>query len=392
MTPPYTQEAPSPQGPGFGTVSGLLHRGVEEGVFPGAVCLVLHRGRPVFQEAVGRHGGPDSPAVEPDAIYDLASLTKPLVTAMCLLASLDRGEVCLSDTLDASLSDEERRIASPALRRVPLEALLTHTSGLPAWIPLAGQAQDASGARTQVLATPLQNPTRGVYTYSDLGYILLGLVLERCQACSLDALFRARVTEPLGLASTGFWRSADGGHQWSGAAHAQAVDLRRLVAPTAFCPRRGRLLTAEVHDSNADVLGGVAGHAGLFSTAREVGALAELVRQGGSLGGVRVLSPAASALARASRLDPSLGGHTAGWFCRPNGYHVGGDLASPASFSHSGFTGTSVLVDPERELTVVLLTNAVQCEGKRHLRFRRVLHNAAVAAVTDLPWRLASRG
>ncbi|EYB69190.1 beta-lactamase [Deinococcus phoenicis] len=287
---------------------------------------------------------PEGLPLEEDFWWDLASLTKPLFTAREVLRGVQEGLLDLDDPLARHLPDLAWMQDTPLKERT-LRQLLTHTAGLPAWAPLYTWG-DAATIRARVLQEPWPLTPPGEVVYSDLGYILLGLVLERARGRPLREF-------PL-----------DPGLTFS-------PDPARTVA-TERCAWRGRVLRGEPHDENASALGGVSGHAGLFGTLAGVLDQAEALLRGGWL------SPAAQAAAtRLHTPGRSLAFVTAqpGW--------SGGSLASPGAFGHTGFTGTGLWVDPERGLAWVLLTNRVHPSRHGTLdiqRLRRAVGNTLLTA------------
>lgn len=329
--------------------------------YAGAVALVAVDGEVRVHLATGdalRYGnGPvelsvsQRVAMRPDSIFDLASITK-VFTALAVLQQVDRGRVDLAAPVREYLPE----FHGPGKDAVTVAMLLTHTSGLPVGVSLTGITGPAA-QRTAILATPL---VRGavpgtVFRYSGLGLMVAGLLLEQVTGAPLAAVIRDGITAPLGLRDTGFrpldWRDP-----------ADAAD--RLVATDARRQVRG-LLRGVVHDSIANRVGGVAGHAGLFGTARDLAVLAQALINGGEYAGARVLAASTvnrmlvNANAGLPAVDPDRPGRSAShglgveldqpWFM--------GRLASVQTFGHTGFTGTSFLVDLRRRLTVVLLTN-----------------------------------
>jgi CubicO group peptidase (beta-lactamase class C family) len=330
--------------------------------YAGAVALVLVNGEPTAQIAVGdalryRAGPIELPpgqrvAMRADSVFDLASITK-VYTAILTLQQVDAGRLDVNAPVVDYLPEFGHGGAGKAA--VTVAQLLAHTSGLPVGANLAGLS-DNQGRWAAVLATPLVAgavPGR-LFRYSSVGFMVLGRLVEKLTGHDLDAALRQGITNPLGLRDTGFlplrWLS-------------QADQSARLVATDARSSRG--LLRGVVHDDVANTLGGVAGHAGIFSTAAEVAIIAETLRAGGAYGGVRILSEAVIArmLTDVNRglpaTDPDRPHRTADhglgveldqpWFM--------GRLASATSFGHTGFTGTSFLVDPAADLSLILLTN-----------------------------------
>ncbi|GGN37578.1 serine hydrolase domain-containing protein [Deinococcus daejeonensis] len=290
-----------------------------------------------------RHGGP---ALTGGEWWDLASLTKPLFTAREVLRAAEDGLLDLDDPLSRHLPDLGWMQETP-LRERTLRQLLTHTAGLPAWTPMYTWG-DAATIRARFLQEPWAMTDPGSVRYSDLGYVLLGRVLERVR----DGLLRDFSLDH-GLTFT-----PDSAHTVS----------------TEVCAWRERLLTGETHDENAAALGGVAGHAGLFGTLGGTLAQAERLLRGGWL------SPAAQQLA----LTPQVPERTLAFVHACPGWS-GGSLCSPQAAGHTGFTGTGLWIDPPRGLAWVLLTNRVH--PTRHTAFdiqglRRAVGNTLAARHT----------
>ncbi|MFD5320270.1 serine hydrolase domain-containing protein [Streptomyces sp. NPDC127098] len=304
--------------------------------YPGFVLLAARHGVVVAHEARGfavRHGGESVP-MRRDTVFDLASLSK-LYTAVVVVRLAERGLLDLDDPVGRWLP--VFRGAEPTVRR-----LLTHTSGLPAWLDLEPYQDDA--ARLAVIAA-LDPVGRGGYRYSDLGLIVLGALAERVAGRGLDALVAELVTDPLGLADTRYNPPA----AW-----------RDRIAATEYQPWTGRgMVRGSVHDENAYRMGGVAGHAGVFATAWDVAVLAQAVLDGGGYGGARLLG---ERWVREMLTDHNRGlgdgaARGLGWQLNQPGYM--GRLASPTAFGHTGFTGTSVVADAATGVLLVLLTNRV---------------------------------
>lgn len=368
----------------------LLHDAVDE-VFPGAVLLVARGPDRLFLQAAGRtalpgHGVPVSP-VTPGTVFDLASLTKPLATTAVLATLLAEGEVTLDHTLDRHLpGTRDTDTAGLTLRQ-----LLAHASGLPAWHPFGadlcrthGQAVAGTGlARERVMGTlvssTLDNRPGNLCEYSDLGFLLLGFLVEAIRGRSLDRLFRERMSGPLGLGRTFFV-------PLSGREVSPPPVETGEVAATEFCPTRKRLLQAEVHDDNAWILGGVAGHAGLFGSARDVHTLclAFLDAHAGSGSGpldarvVRELWDRGKA--------PGDSTWALGFDTPTPGNSSAGTYAPGSLVGHLGFTGTSIWLDPADGTSVILLTNRVHPsrENDSIREFRPGLHDAVWEALSGI--------
>jgi CubicO group peptidase (beta-lactamase class C family) len=310
--------------------------------------------------AVGRiDWAAEAPAPSDSTIWDLASLTKVIGLTTAVARLVDAGMV----RLDAPVQRYLPAFAGPGKERVTVRHLLTHSSGLPSWRPLHKEAETPEARRALVLATPLDTTPGTRYAYSDLGAITLGLMVERLTKRPLDAYLEARVFAPLRMADTRY--------------RPDSADLPR-TAPTEIDPWRQRHLRGEVHDENAWALGGVSGHAGLFSTAHDLARFARMYLNGGSLDGRRVLSRAV--IRRfTTRQDSALSHRALGWET-PNGQNSAGSLLGRRAFGHTGFTGTSIWMDPERDLFVILLSNRVN-PSRQNTRIGRVRVALADAVV-----------
>lgn len=344
-------------------ITRAMQSAVDEGIFPGAVLAVRFRGQSVYQRAFG-HAAliPEREPASLETIYDLASLTKPLATTTAVLCLVQDGRLGLDDPLADFFPEFKDR----AVGRVKVFHLLNHSSGLPAWRPLYLLISDCEQTTPGFLGSdaarqmaidcigrePLVYPTGSRCLYSDLGFILLGILVERLSGCSLAVFCRKRVYDPVGAEAL-FFLSA--GAVVGGGAAIGSSDLAN-VAPTERDSWRGRLLRAEVHDENAYALGGIAGHAGLFGTASAVLRVSGCWLQSylGRNGLLRT-DLVRKFTARQSTTGASWG---LGWDT-PSAPSSSGAHFSSHSFGHLGFTGTSIWIDPVYELEVVLLSNRV---------------------------------
>jgi CubicO group peptidase (beta-lactamase class C family) len=329
-------------------VDRIVRRGIAGGGFPGAAVIVGHDGYTVLHRGYGRlEWLQSSPVVTDESIYDLASLTKVIATTTAAMILYDEGKL----PLDAPVRQFLPEFSGLGKDLVTIRQLLSHRSGLPAGRILSA-AKTPAEARRMVLATPLGCPPGKCFTYSDLGADVLGWVIENVAGESLDKFVARRVFEPLHMHDT-FFRPAP--------------ELDKRVAPTQDWSRRGHALRGEVHDESAYALGGVTGHAGLFSTAADLAVFAQMLLNGGALNGQRIVADSTVRLFTTEVADSrALGWETA------NHVHGAGEFFGSHAFGHTGYTGTSIWIDPERKLFVVLLTNRTYAP--------RALHPADVIA------------
>lgn len=329
----------------------LLASGLTDKLYSHAVYAFARLGETIALKAFGE--------AKTETLFDLASLTKPLATATCLLQWVEQGRLHLRQPVHRFFEEEFGPL--PHLSSIEVRHLLTHTSGLPP-IPRWPDAKDKPTRREMlhaVLTTPTLRPAGIGYTYSDTGYILLGEIVAQTAAQPLDMCFTEAIANIIARPKLGFLPDTNVSN----------------IAPTTGGEAPGR-----VHDPRARDFGGVAGHAGLFGAAENVLTYAEAIRTGGA----PILSRAATARMKVSQISPEVGMQSYGWFCSGNDYLPQGDLFSDSSFGHSGFTGTVLLIDPAYNISLVLLTNRVvnqDEDGSRFLRLRRLWLNAVASSI-----------
>jgi CubicO group peptidase (beta-lactamase class C family) len=357
----------------------MLAGRIEAGDFPSAVYVVAERGRALFTDALGfAVKDRECHAATLDTIYDLASLTKPLVTALLSAMVFERGELRLDDTLARYF----REFNTDDKRSITLRQLLTHTSGLPAWRPLYLAAHgDKERVLRAIAREPLESKPGAHVRYSDLGFITLGLLLESLMNAPLAETARREIFEPLKLKRTFF--NPD----------------KALLTEIAACEMgnvyecetcggqqsdsyawREDLIWGEVHDGNAHFLGGAAGHAGLFSTAAETLRIAAQFLAGCT----ELLKPDSCTLFRVNMTEGMEEPRSIGWQLASMPGSTAGPLLPAESFGHLGFTGTSCWNDPIRERTFILLTNRTHARPLPFVNInetRRRFHTLAVQAL-----------
>ena len=354
----------------------VLREGMETGVFPGGVLFVRHQGHIRFHQAIGLTSSPrNSSPVQVNTTYDLASLTKPLATASSLLLLIQNGKLDLSHTLDTFLEETQ----GFPLGLTCLKDLLSHQSGLPAWRPFYQSFSPVFSVSTEfpqermqailelILKEPLDESSPRTSVYSDLGYMVLGFVIERVTGQSLADFSREQIFNPVLASPLAF------------GSHDLAKDLLGESAPTENDPWRGRLLQGEVHDENAAALGGIAGHAGLFGTAHAVGQVTKAWLDGYQ-GQASIFRQNLVKQFVKAQPETSWG---LGWDT-PSPPSSSGQWFSPGSFGHLGFTGTSIWIDPTRELEVIFLSNRVHPtrDNQAIKTFRPKLHDTIIQGIS----------
>jgi CubicO group peptidase (beta-lactamase class C family) len=323
-------------------VSGVVDSALRANAAPGAVVGVSIRGSRWYYGAghLGI-GAPQTPT--PTTVYDMASLTKVIALTTLAMIAVEEHRLDLDAPVARYLPAFQGRLKD----RVTIRHLLTHSSGLPADRPLWRETPNADSAVALVLATPLDTIPGARMVYSDLGAITLGKVIERIYGDRLDRLAEAKVFRPLGMSSTRYLPPAS----W----------LDR-IAPTEQDPWRQRMIRGEVHDEKAAWLGGVAGHAGLFSDAVDLLTFGQwLLSLAGTDRSPSTKLPISAATVHEfiRRQDLVPGSSRALGWDTPSPHSSAGTVLSPLSFGHTGFTGTSIWIDPTRDLVIVLLSNRV---------------------------------
>jgi CubicO group peptidase (beta-lactamase class C family) len=345
----------------FAGARDVLQLAIARRAFPAAAVEVGDATRPLWQEAFGKLAfSADAASTAVDTIFDLASLTKVLSTTPLVMQQAERGAMALDDPVAQHLATWRGEDRAP----VTVRDLLTHASGLPAWLPFFREHRGRAAFERAIAATPLDYPPRSKSVYSDLGYMLLGFMLERDLplATRFATLFaQMGIVQEVQFNPPALW-------------HAR-------TAPTELDAWRGRLLVGEVHDENAYALGGVAGHAGLFGTAAAVGDYARHLLQ--------ILDGRTGALRRETletfiTRDAGVPGSSRalGWDTMLPTSSCGTRM-SPRAFGHTGFTGTSLWIDPDRGVYVVFLTNRVHPtrDNDAIRQVRPALHDAIMVAL-----------
>ncbi|MDE0301225.1 MAG: serine hydrolase [Candidatus Poribacteria bacterium] len=334
-------------------ISALLQQGISDEVFPGAVAVIAEEGKVIYHEAFGhRMVRPQLEAMRRDTIFDVASLTKPIVVATLVTLLAEDGILDVGDPVKTYLPEFNRE-------EITLLHLLTHTSGLPAWRPVYLNVKSRDEVSRYLGKIGLEYPAGQQVVYSCLGYILLGELIEHTTGQSLDRLARKRIFSPAQMMATRYcppsaWKS-------NCAATEDSNRFERGMANGERYNWRAGVLCGEVHDENANFLGGVAGNSGLFSTAGDLSLFCQILLNDGD----SVLS--------SDSVDQLSEIHTAGL---NSDRSVGWIILEDGSLYHSGFTGTSIRIHPGRKMFAILLTNRVHPEATREgiLGFRDRFH------------------
>ncbi|HTK74746.1 MAG TPA: exo-beta-N-acetylmuramidase NamZ domain-containing protein, partial [Gemmataceae bacterium] len=328
---------------GLDRIEHVVHDAIQRHDIPGAVVAVLHRGEVVYRKAFGNRAV--KPAEEPmtvDTVFDLASLTKPLATATSVMKLVEQGKL----KIDEKVVTYWPEFAAHGKDVLTLEHLLRHTSGLIADNPISDYADGPAKALERICQlTPRSKPGER-FVYSDVNFIVLGVLAERVSGMRLDEFAKRNIYVPLGMRDTGFL---------------PGDSLKSRCAPTE--QREGRWMRGEVHDPRAYALGGVAGHAGLFGTADDILIYAKTLLNGGG----PVLKPETVALMTTPKPIPT-GLRGLGWDVRTSfSSNKGTAFPRDKGFGHTGFTGTSIWVDPDSQTAVVFLSNRVHPEAKPNI-------------------------
>ncbi len=358
-------------------IDAVVEAAIRDGQLPGAVVVVGHAGEIVYEKAFGARvvdGPPEM--MTPDTIFDLASLTKVVATTTSVMILVEEGRLRLGDRVAAHLPE----FVSHGKDQITIEHLLTHVSGLRPDLPLEEVFEGADEAIARAAAEVPEAEPGERFIYSDINFFLLGEIIRRVSGQSLDAFARARVFEPLGMTDTGFTPPSG---------------LVPRIAPTEACGRLAWpcggagavMLRGRVHDPTARRMGGVAGHAGVFGTAADLARFCRMLLGDGALDGARILAPlSVSRMTRVSTPWQLADRRGLGWDIDSRYSANRGDLFPFGSYGHTGFTGTSLWLDPESDTFVVFLSSRLHPSGEGNVTaLRGLVATVAASALSGEP-------
>jgi len=362
-------------------IDAAVNQSIERKELPGAVVLVARRGGVVWRKAYGSRAlVPQREAMTADTIFDVASLTKIVATATSVMILVERGRIRLSDPVTLHIPE----LKGEGRDKITVEQLLTHRAGYAPDFDLGERWSGHDEMLKRLYSEPLRNAPGARFVYSDISFITLGEIVRRVSGQPLDEFARKNIYEPLDMKDTGFRPRAE---LLPRVAPTESVrGMKSYLGGTGEQGTEGeRMLRGEVHDPTSNRMGGVAGHAGLFSTADDLAVFCQMILNGGELNGVRILSPLGVAeMMRPRQVSEDGGARGLGWDINTSFSTNRGDLFPVGSFGHTGFTGTSVWIDPASETFVVFLSNRVHPDGKGDVSsLRSRVANIAASAVTD---------
>jgi uncharacterized protein YbbC (DUF1343 family)/CubicO group peptidase (beta-lactamase class C family) len=362
-------------------IDAAIDGAIERKEVPGAVVLIGRRGKIAYVRAAGRRA--IEPGLEPmtrDTVFDMASLTKPIATASSMMVLVEEGKVRLGDRLARSMPE----FANKGKGAITIEQLLRHRAGLIPDNPLADFKDGPETAWKRIAELSLVSRPGERFSYSDVGYLILGKLVERTSGQDLSVFARERIFEPLEMTDAHF--------RPLNSSVPASVPVER-IAPTERAAPKGPMLRGAVHDPRSRALGGVAGHAGLFASADDLAIFAQMLLNGGvGPNGRRVLSPLAVRAMIDAATTPAGQRRGLGWDIETGYSTPRGALFGSASFGHTGFTGTSLWIDPETETFVIILASRLHPDGHAPspTAFRANVATLAAAAIIDAPSRPAA--
>lgn len=363
-------------------IKSLLAEAVADSAFPGGVLLAAKDGKIFIEKAFGYYTYAKKIPMSTGSIFDLASITKVVTTTSAIMKLYDDGKIRLNDPIgkyipefvDNNLKDADIR------KSITVKHLLTHTAGLPPFKLFYQIEGDYNDRMSTVYLTELEYTPGEKCVYSDIGFILLGKIVERVSEKPLDEFVEENIFKPLGMNDTYYTPDSS--------------KLKRIV-PTEYNNQEKEFIKGHVHDENAYAFGGISGHAGLFSTAHDLAIFAQMMLNGGAYGKIKLFDKSTFKLFTTT-IDSISNNRYYGWE-KPSGKASGGVYLSDSSYGHTGFTGTSMWIDPENDIFVILLTNAVhphrEWKSPKYYDWRQRIHSAVYESLgitrqnTNLEWR-----
>ncbi|MCA9410326.1 MAG: serine hydrolase [Candidatus Omnitrophica bacterium] len=350
------------------TLDSILQEATDKKQVAGAEAMVLLGDSIVYHGTAGFiQKVPQPVPMHEETLFDLASLTKMVATTTSLMILCDRGEIALNDPVAKHLKDFDRE----GYRDITIWNLLTHTSGLPHLVGFYEKYRGKVIYRRHLFDLPMKSKPGEKRVYSDTGFMVAGWVVEAVSGKRLDKFAEENIFQPLGMNRTYFNPPY---HEWTD------------TAATELCPWRGEVMRGEVHDENSYSLGGISGHAGLFSTVSDLAIFCRMMLQGGEWNGVRLLKQETVERMLTPQKIPDENYQGIGWWLQEERGQKVGSLISDKTFGHTGFTGTSLWMDPDYDLTVILLTNAIHPNRKDAERtpVRQAFHRVVAEGVEGL--------
>ncbi|MCK4753902.1 MAG: serine hydrolase, partial [Calditrichia bacterium] len=345
-----------------------LNQAISDSAFPGCAISVGYRGKLIFEQSFGTFTyEPQSPKIEVNSIFDLASVTKVVATTTTTMILYDQGRL----QLDWKVIDIIPAFQGKDKEKVTIRHLLTHTSGLPGWIRFYLELNGKERIIQEICDTELENEPGTTYVYSDLGMIMMQKILETIAQKPLDQLVLDYISIPLYMKRTIYNPDSS---------------LINEIVPTEISEWHKKLVHGFVHDENTYVMGGISGHAGLFSTVQDLSVFCQMYLNRGLYDNKRILKTETIELftTRQNLIEGST--RALGWDTRSEQNSMAGDFMSMRAFGHSGFTGTTIWIDPENQVFVVLLSNRVYPtrENRKISRVRPIVHNYVMKTILDL--------
>ena len=349
----------------FKNIESLIKKAIKKKVFPGCTALIYYRENIIFDKGFGNFDyNKNSKKINKKTIYDLASLTKVIASVTALMILKDKGEIELDEKVNHYLQEFKGKYKD----QIKIRNLLSHTSGLPPWKPLFEISSDKKSLLENLYQIPLEFIPGTNADYSDLGFILLGEIIERITLRKLDKYCYDMIFKPLGMKNTLF---------------CPPDNKKKNIPPTEECSFRGRIIKGEVHDENAFVMGGVSGHAGLFSNTNDIAKFCRMILNFGDYKNKNLINSDTVKEFTNRAIEIPDCKWTLGWRKYMGKGDIVGDYFSDSSFGHLGYTGTSIWIDPAEELFIILLTNRVHPtrKNKKISEFRPIFHNEIVRSM-----------